>query len=107
LIECASPYLRSEPLFFDSDTFNRLKIPMFILDFGFVILYQVYQKRKSERLELQKAKESGSIAKMAEILAKKSGTKLSSKAKVDLGENENMEKQLKGLSKSVEGMKRM
>jgi hypothetical protein len=26
---------------------------------------------------------------------------------VDLGENENMEKQLKGLSKSVEGMKRM
>ena len=80
---------------------------MFILAFGFVVLYQVYQKRKNEREELQKAKESGSIAKMAEVLAKRSGTKLNSKTKVDLGEIENMEKQLKGLSKSVEGMRRM
>ena len=38
---------------------------------------------------------------MAEALAKKSGTKLSSKTKAELGEIANMELKLKGISKSV------
>lgn len=52
------------------------------------------------------AKESGSIAQMAQALAKQSGTRLTSKSKIDLAEIENMEKRLKGLSEEVSGMTR-
>ena len=56
-------------------------MPMFIMAFVFVIIYQVYQRRKKNQEEYDKIAEKGGIASIAAKLAKKSGRRLTPKAR--------------------------
>lgn len=103
MVEIAQPYLRQDA-FFDVGTLNNFKIPMFLIAFAIVVTYQVYQKKQSEKNEIANAKQTGSIAQMAQLLAQKSGQKLNSQTKIELGEIEQMEQKLKGLTSQVEGL---
>lgn len=47
LIECMHPQLKSDSMF-DGTTFSNMRFPMFLIALAFVILYQVYQRKKNE-----------------------------------------------------------
>lgn len=48
LIECMHPQLKADSLF-DAASFSSMRFPMFLIALGFVILYQVYQRRNGEK----------------------------------------------------------
>lgn len=79
---------------FDGDTFTNLRLPMFFIALGFVMLYQVYQKKRSDRL--QKLEEENMT--IAQRIAKQAGGKLSAKTKQELAELEAMERSLTGFN---------
>lgn len=50
LIECMHPQLKADSLF-DAASFSSMRFPMFLIALGFVVLYQVYQRRNGEKLD--------------------------------------------------------
>jgi len=51
LVDCLNPQVRQDSFFGEGDTFSNLRLPIFLVALGLVILYQIKQKRKQEESE--------------------------------------------------------
>ena len=99
LLDCLNPVLKHDSLFGDSDIFfSNLRLPIFLIALGIVILYQVKQRRK----ESDDAEDDDNLS-IAQKIARKAGGKLTAQARADLAQIEAMEKSIRGMSQGLGG----
>jgi len=92
LVDCLNPQVKQDSFFGVGDSFSNLRLPIFLVALGLVILYQIKQNRKEE------ASEDDGQMTIAQRIVKKAGGKLNSKARADLAQIDAMEKNLRSMA---------